>query len=140
MNTLDTLSVRFEADAGAVFAVLDGLSARLESLRGAGSAHFTLTHEIETLLTATADGAISHALSDAGERLSSAVRDHEVSLDRALSAAQNVLAAALQSAVNKLAASINVTDPLNVDGYRLATAALRGLRLQEVASGSVSAR
>ncbi len=138
MTTLDTLTVSFEADANALFSSLDALDARLAALRGQGTQRLDFNHEIETMLTVTADEAISRALSGAGERLAAAVSAHEANFGSALASAERAMADALQAAVNRLSASINVTIPVSVDGYRLGTAALRGLQRQSLASGRAS--
>lgn len=137
MNDLDTLSVRFEADANALFHTLDDLDTRLNALKRGGNIAVSLSHEIETLLTVTADGAIARSLENAGDTLAKAVRDHDLAFESALAQAENAMAGALQAAVNKLAASINVTIPVSVDGYRLGTAAVKGLKRQSLAKGKM---
>ena len=84
MTTLDTLSLRFEAETDALFSDLDSLDARLQALADPHEMPLSLTQELETRLTVTADEAISQALSGAGERLSQAVEGHEAAFDRAL--------------------------------------------------------
>ncbi len=138
MTTLDTLTVSFEADAEGLFSSLDALDARLTALRAQGAQQINLNHEIETLLTVTADDAISRALSGAGDRLSSAIEAHEIAFGAALAGAERAMADALQAAVNRLSSAINITVPVSVDGYRLGTAALRGLQRQALGSGRAS--
>lgn len=161
MTTLDTLSVRFEADTAALFSSLDALETRLNALRSTNEMPLSLSQEIETRLTVTADEAVSRALNGAGERLSQAVEhhdaayasalaaagerlvqaidSHEVAFGSALAAAENALAAALQSAVSQLQNAINITIPVSVDGYRLGSAALKGIKQQSLAAGKLSA-
>ena len=161
MTTLDTLSVRFEADTAALFSSLDALETRLAALHNANEMPLTLSQEIETRLTVTADEAISRALNGAGERLSQAVEHHdaayasaltaagerlvqaidghEVAFGSALAAAEQAMAAALQNAVNRLQSAINITVPVSVDGYRLGTATLKGLKQQSLAAGKLNA-
>lgn len=135
MNILDTLAVRFEADASALFRSLDTLDARLSALRRQSAAPVSLPAMLEMRLTVAADDAISRSLSGAGQTLSEAVRAHDAAFSGALADAQHAMAAALQSAVDKLAASITVTVPVNIDGQRLVSATLANLRRRSVSQG-----
>ncbi|MBQ7455202.1 MAG: hypothetical protein IJS53_02055 [Clostridia bacterium] len=138
MSTLDTLTVRFEADAADLLGSLDDVDRRLKALRDQRTIPLTLAGQIETRLTVAADEAISRALSGAGERLSQAVEGHEAAFGQALAAAEQAMGAALQSAVRSLQNSVNITIPLYVDGARLTTAVVRGLRQQTLTQGETA--
>lgn len=135
MNILDTLAVRFEADAGELFASLDAIDARLLALRSSGEQPVTLPLEWQAQLTVTADEAISHALSSAGDTIAEAIRAHDVAFSDALADAQRAMAGALQSAADKLASSITITVPVNIDGQRLADATISNLRRRSLSQG-----
>lgn len=139
MPTLDTLTVRFEADARALLSDLNALETRLDQLQQGRNIAFPHASELEMRLTVSADQAISRALAGAGDQLSQAVSNHEKQFSTALSQAQNALAAALQKAVDKLASSIQITVPVTIDGQKLATATLRNIRQQSIARGSYMA-
>lgn len=135
MTTLDTLCVRFEAEAGDLFNSLDSIESRVAALREGGDAAVTLPADIEMRLCVAADEAISAALRGAGDTLSDAVAGHDVQFGAALAAAQQAMAAALQSAVNRLSASFNVTVPVYVDSTRVANAALGKIKQRLLSSG-----
>lgn len=135
MTTLDTLCVRFEAEAGDLFNSLDSIESRIAALREGGDTAATLPAEIEMRLCVAADEAISSALRGAGDTLSDAVAGHEVQLGASLAAAQQAMAAALQSAVNRLSASFNVTVPVYIDSTRVANAALGKIKQRLLSSG-----
>lgn len=122
MSTLDTLTVRFEADAKALFDSLDTVSDRLNALRAGSTNVLPAMGDIQMQLTVTADEAISRALSNAGSMLSAAVLSHEEQFASALSASQQAMAAALQSAAQQLASSIQITVPVAINGQQVATA------------------
>lgn len=122
MSTLDTLTVRFEADAKALFDSLDTVSDRLNALRAGSTNVLPAMGDIQMQLTVTADEAISRALANAGSMLSAAVLSHEEQFASALSASQQAMAAALQSAAQQLASSIQITVPVAINGQQVATA------------------
>lgn len=136
MPTLDTLTVRFEADARALLHDLTALETRLDHLQQGRAVAFPQASELEMRLTVAADQAIFHALQGAGDTLSAAVLSHEAQFSTALSQAQNALASALQNAVDKLISSIQITVPVSIDGQRLATATVKNIRQQSIARGA----
>jgi len=133
VSTLETLTVRFEADADAFFQSADALEKRLAAIKSASPVRLPL--DLETRLTVAADGAISAALSGAGDTLAQAVRDHEVSFQSALSDDRRQLAAALESAVSRSVSNISVTIPVTVSGSTVTTAAVRSLRERMLSQG-----
>lgn len=135
MPTLDTLTVRFEADARNLLHDLSALETRLDHLQQGRSVAFPSTAELELKLTVTADQAISRALAGAGDALAGAVLSHEVQFSAALSEAQEALSHALNAAVEKLASSIQITVPVHIDSKKLATATVQGIRQQSVSRG-----
>lgn len=139
MPTLDTLTVRFEADARNLLNDLTALETRLDRLQTGRSIAFPSTSELEMRLTVAADQAISHALAGAGNVLASAVRDHDVQLSASLSQAQAALADALAAAVDRLASSIHITAPVYIDGQKLADATVKNIRQQSITRGSYAA-
>lgn len=136
MPTLDTLTVRFEADARNLLHDLSALEARLDRLQTGKAVAFPSAAELEMRLTVTADQAISHALAGAGNTLSAAVLSHEEQFSAALAQSQSALADALSRAVDKLAASLHITVPVYVDGRKVADAALKSIRRQSVSRGA----
>lgn len=135
MATLDTLTVRFEADAEALFRGIDTLETRLASLKTEHTLPGGGLLDIQTRLTVTADEAIARALSGAGQTLSDAVRREDAALARSLDSAQGALCDALRGAVSQLASSINITVPVSIDGYQLGQAAVRGIRRVSLSQG-----
>lgn len=138
MTTLDTLSLRFEAETAPLFSDLDSLETRLQALANPHEMPLSLTQELDTRLTVTADEAIQSALSGAGERLAQAVESHEAAFDRALAAAEHSMATALEAAVSRIQSAIHITVPVNLDGYRVGQAVLNGLRRQSLAQGNTA--
>ncbi|MBR6787338.1 MAG: hypothetical protein IKM26_05415 [Clostridia bacterium] len=136
MPTLDTLTVRFEADARNLLNDLSALETRLDRLQMGRAVAFPSASELEMRLTVTADQAISHALSGAGDVLAHAVQAHEVQFSAALSQAQAALADTLSAAVDKLASSIRITAPVYIDGQKLADATVKNIRQQSITRGS----
>lgn len=136
MPTLDTLTVRFEADARQLLNDLSALETRLDRLQTGRTVAFPSASELEMRLTVTADQAISHALRGAGDTLANAVSGHEVHFSDALAKAQSALADALANAVDKLTASLHITVPVYVDGQKLASATLKNIRQQSVSRGA----
>lgn len=136
MPNLDTLTVRFEADARALMRDLDSLDQRLDRLQEGKTVAFPSFSSLEMRLTVAADEAISRALQGAGDRLSQAVTLHETAFSAALSDAQRQLAAALDHAVSRLSSSIQVTVPVSIDGARLSTHVAKRLREQSSISGA----
>jgi hypothetical protein len=134
--TLDTLTVRFEADARNLLQDLTALETRLDHLQQGKIVSFPGASELEMKLTVTADQAISRALSTAGDTLSAAVLSHEAQFSAALSHAQSALSDALSQAVNKIASSIHITVPVYVDGQKVASAAVKNIRQQSVSRGT----
>ena len=139
MPTLDTLTVRLEADARQLMHDLTALETRLDRLQQGRAFSFPPASELEMRLTVAADQSIARALQNAGDMLSQAVLSHEAQFSAALSQAQNAMAAALQSAVDRLASSIRITVPVSIDGQRLATATVKNIRQQSIARGSFTA-
>ena len=139
MPTLDTLTVRLEADARQLMHDLTALETRLDRLQQGRAFSFPQASELEMRLTVAADQSIARALQNAGDMLSQAVLSHEAQFSAALSQAQNAMAAALQSAVDRLASSIRITVPVSIDGQRLATATVKNIRQQSIARGSFTA-
>ena len=135
MPTIDTLSVRFEADAQELFRSLDTLEERLSVLREGRTHTLPGMSDISMQLTVTADEAISSALSGAGETLKSAVLSHEMQFAAALQSAENAMAAALLSAADRLANSIHITVPITLNGQRVATATSKNLDQRALTSG-----
>ena len=138
MQTLDTMTVRFEADARALLGDLDTLESQLDRLQEGKTVSFPSLSDLQLRLTVAADEAVSRALSGAGQTLAQAVDSHEVKLAQALNQSQKALAAALQSAADKMASSIRITVPVSVDGQKVANAVINKLRLQSVSGGSYS--
>ena len=135
MPTIDTLAVRFEADAQELFRNLDTLETRLNTLR-AGSVHtLPAMSDISMQLTVTADDAISRALQGAGDTLKSAVLSHEAQFSSAVQAAGSAMAGALQAAVDRLAASIHITVPVTLNGQRITTATVKNMNQRALTSG-----
>lgn len=139
MATLDTLTIRFEADAENLFAGLTALETRLNSLKGDGEIFSNGELNLSARLSAVSDEAITGALSRAGETLAQAVRAQDIRAADAVSGARAQLSAALEAAVDKIASSIHITVPVSVDGYRLGLAAVRGIRRVAAAQGTASA-
>lgn len=139
MPTLDTLTVRLEADARSLLSDLTTLETRLDRLQQGKSAAFPRASELELRLTVAADQAISHALQGAGDTLSQAVLRHETQFAAALNQAQSAMTAALQNAVDRLASSIQITVPVSIDGQKLATATVKNIRQQSIARGTYAA-
>lgn len=135
MPTLDTLTVRFEADARNLLHDLSALETRLDRLQQGKSVAFPTASELEMRLTVTADQAISRALAGAGDTLAGAVLSHETQFAAALSEAQEALSRALNAAVERLASSIQITVPVHVDSQKLATATVQSIRQQSVTRG-----
>lgn len=136
MPTLDTLTVRFEADARHLLSDLTAMETRLDALQQGKNVTFPGASDLAVHLTVTADQAISRALATAGDTLANAVHAHESQFAASLSQAQAALADALTAAVNKLASSISVTVPVYVDGQKVATAAVKNIRQQSLTRGS----
>lgn len=136
MPTLDTLTVRFEADARNLLHDLSALETRLDRLQQGKSVAFPSASELELRLTVTADQAISRALAGAGDQLKNAVISHETQFAAALSEAQEALAHALSAAVDRLASSIQITVPVHVDSKKLTTATVQNIRQQSVTRGA----
>jgi len=135
MPTIDTLAVRFEADAQALFQSLDTLEMRLSALREGRVHTLPAMSDISMQLTVTADEAISRALQGAGETLKNAVLSHEAQFSAALQSAQQAMAAALQSAVSRLTDSIQITVPVTINSQRVATATAKTLDQRALTSG-----
>lgn len=136
MPTIETLTVRLEADAQSLLQDLSALETRLDQLQQGKIIAFPRASDLELRLTVAADQAISHALQSAGDTLSQAVLSHEAQFSAALSQAQSAMASALQSAADKLASAIQITVPVSIDGQRLATATIKNIRRQSIARGS----
>lgn len=136
MPTLDTLTVRFEADARNLLHDLSALESRLDRLQTGRTVAFPTASELEMRLTVTADQSISRALAGAGDVLANAVLSHETQFSAALSQAQSALADALSAAVDKIASSIHITAPVYIDGQKLADATVKNIRQQSVTRGS----
>ena len=136
MPTLDTLTVRFEADARHLLSDLTAMETRLDALQQGKNVTFPGASDLAVQLTVTADQAISRALATAGDTLATAVHAHESLFAASLSQAQAALADTLTAAVNKLASSISVTVPVYVDGQKVATAAVKNIRQQSLTRGS----
>ena len=113
MPTIDTLAVRFEADAQELFSQLDTLESRLNALREGRTQTLPAMNDVHMQLTVTADEAIS----------------------RAVQGAQQAMAAALQSAVDKLSASIEITVPVTISGQRVASAATSTMTQRALSRG-----
>ena len=138
MSTLDTMTVRFEADARSLLSDLNALENRLDRLREGEAVSFPSLSDLQLRLTVAADEAISRALSGAGHTLSQAVLSHEAQFSRSLTQSQKALSGALQKAADKMASSIRVTVPVYVDGQKVAQAVIGRLRRQSVSEGSYS--
>ena len=136
MSTLDTMTVRFEADARALLGDLNALETRLNQLQEGKSVSFPSLSDLQLRLTIAADEAVTRALSGAGYTLSQAIQSHETHLSQALAQSQKSLAGALQKAADKMASSIRITAPVYVDGQKVANAVISRLHRQSVSGGS----
>lgn len=138
LNTIDTLAVRFEADAEALFRSLDTLEARLDALRAGSTQTLPAMQDIGLQLNITADEAISRALQGAGDTLKAAVLSHEAQFSSALQTAGQAMASALQGAVDRLSSSISITVPVTISGQRVATATAATLNQRAKTRGYVA--
>jgi len=136
MPTLDTMTVRFEADARNLLNDLNALETQLNRLQEGKTVSFPSLSDLQLRLTIAADEAVSRALSGAGHTLSQAIQSHETQFSQALAQSQKSLASALQKAADKVASSIRVTVPVYVDGQKVANAVIGKLRRQSVSGGS----
>lgn len=132
MSNIETLTVRFEADAAPFFKSAEEIEQRLRSLRQGGA---PVPLEMETRLTVAADSAIRRALEGAGETLAEAVRAHDISLGNALAGAERELADALRSAVRQAVSAITITVPVTVSGTAVSSAGARDTKVKTLLQG-----
>lgn len=139
MATLDTLTIRFEADAEHLFRGIDALETRLNAIKGEGELFTGGELNLHARLTAVNDEAIRDALSQAGNTLAQAVQAQDARAADAMTRAEDSLCAALRSAADTIISSIHITVPLTVDGYKLGQAAISGIRRVAASQGTASA-